>query len=348
MGAALAALAELERRQALKPQPKPRPPANGGGGGSSDRVNGGGHGGDSGSHVGGTAGGGQAAGVDGAARPHKSGTTVSEGTPTPTGTGGVTPGGNVTHAPTPKGQNALPLEPRLLEGNSQAWNLDRKPTMAENASIENGVLTVQYPAGSSTPSRTQSGGLLFDARPPGFPAESATLSYRFKPSENFDWFRGGKLGGGLKIGEGDASGKRFSDTAASARVTWGEDGQLFAYVYRMNGTQQDPSYKDVIVKNGNGASGDQLFSGLFAKSNDWNDVSISVKLNSVVNGVPQADGSLTLSINGESRSFDNMVWRDDPDTKVENIMFSTFVGGSWYNPVNSSVQFTDFSYSANG
>ena len=66
--------------------------------------------------------------------------------------------------------------------------------------------------------------------PPCLPARDALLRFDFMVAPNFDWTRGGKLGGGLHIGTGDAAGYRHSPTAASCRLTWGPDGAVMLCV----------------------------------------------------------------------------------------------------------------------
>lgn len=91
------------------------------------------------------------------------------------------------------------------------------------------VLRVHYPAGSGTPSSAKFGGVMLRGEPKCLPARDAVLRFSFATAPGFDWTRGGKLGGGLQVGRGAAAGYRHSDTAASARLTWGPDGFLMLY-----------------------------------------------------------------------------------------------------------------------
>ena len=133
------------------------------------------------------------------------------------------------------------------------------------------VLRVRYPAGSGTPSSSLRGGVQIVGQPRCLPATDVLLRFDFRTAANFDWTRGGKLGGGLSVGHGAAAGYRHSATAASARLTWGPDGFLHLYIYPMEGTQQDATYTDVARLGG--GCGDSMFPGTLQVCwvrNAWN------------------------------------------------------------------------------
>jgi hypothetical protein len=171
------------------------------------------------------------------------------------------PCGCVAALPQGGALHPLPLAAALRKG-CPPWNLKNNPDLS-CAQLVPGqdALHVRFPAGSSTPSSGRRGGVLIRGTPTGLPATDALLQFDFRTDPGFDWTRGGKLGGGLQIGHGAASGYKHSTTAASARLTWAANGELHLYVYPMEGAQQDPSYASVC-KMGAGY-GDSMFPGTF-------------------------------------------------------------------------------------
>ena len=95
----------------------------------------------------------------------------------------------------------LPLAAALHKG-CPPWNLKNNPDLS-CAQLVPGqdVLHVRYPAGSSTPSSGKRGGVLIRGNAAGLPATDALLQFDFRTDPGFDWTRGGKLGGGLQIGQ---------------------------------------------------------------------------------------------------------------------------------------------------
>jgi hypothetical protein len=58
-------------------------------------------------------------------------------------------------------------------------------------------------------------------------------------------------------------------------------------------------------------------------------VQVFLKVNTVKDGRPVADGVIKLIVNGKPVvDFDKMVWRTRADVQIEGIMFQTFFGGN--------------------
>jgi hypothetical protein len=75
--------------------------------------------------------------------------------------------------------------------------------------------------------------------------------------------------------------------------------------------------------------GDSLWRGLFKfKSNDWNYVSMRLKVNSIEDKIPKMDGELEISINNITQKFNKLIWRISDDYLISAILFETFFGGS--------------------
>lgn len=249
----------------------------------------------------------------------------------PCGTPCAVPASGVTHP--------LPLA-SALQKNCPPWNARHMSDLSLVRLWEapHDALQVRFPAGSSTPSSGRRGGVNLAGTPACLPARDCLLQFDFKTAPDFDWTRGGKLGGGLKIGQGAATGYRHSTTAASARVTWGPEGSIMFYAYTMEGTQQDPGYTQV-AKLGGGC-GDHLFPQTFrVQRGAWNSVQLRVRLNTP----GRADGVAGLGVNGQYREFDSMVWRSSADSLITEVMLVTFFGGSWSTPIDTSIDFANFS-----
>ncbi|KAL4458953.1 hypothetical protein ABPG75_013818 [Micractinium tetrahymenae] len=233
----------------------------------------------------------------------------------------------------------LPLAAALVK-NRPPWNTRRlsDTSLAQLWAGGADAVRVRYPAGSGPPSSGLRGGIQLGGAPACLPARDCLLRFDFCVPPDFNWTRGGKLGGGLQIGSGAASGYRHSATAASARATWGPDGAIQLYVYTMERTQQAPEYGQV-AKLGQGC-GDHLFPGTFqVQRGVWNTVLLRVRLNTP----GQPDGVAGLGVNGGYVEYRKMAWRARPETLITEVMLVTFFGGSWTTPVDMHIDFANFS-----
>lgn len=151
--------------------------------------------------------------------------------------------------------------------------------------------------------------------------KTMTSNFQVKFNKGFEWGCRGKVGG-MFIGEGKASGGRHTEGAASARLMWDKDGGAFANVYVPQGTQgrQRPDLQSV-----GGKYGARAFRGDFknAFSTDkWNDVQMSVTLNDP----GQANGKLSMTINGKKRTMDGIMWRTG-NQQFNQFTYNAFHGG---------------------
>jgi hypothetical protein len=336
MESLMVALNELERRQALRPAPRAKFNS------SSERAGGG--------HEFATASPRSAAAAD-APRPSHARHTASPDTPplaaadgaaAPT-TKALPPPTATNAAPPPQGQTSLAINGQALQPGSP-WGLQGSVQYAKNITLGEGAMRIAIPQGSSNPGQAVDGGALMHFAPAGVHGASAvTLSYDVALSDNFDFNNGGKLWGGVKIGEGAASGGRHSDDGASYRVTWGEHGELHLYAYNMLGQPQTAAYQGALAHRGD-QYGDHLFSGLFLRKGEPNHVSLSVTCSTrdPSTGQWRGDGTLSLTLNGQTRTVSNVV----VPGPVNEFVSATFMGGKWENRVNSHIDISNVSYSA--
>lgn len=163
--------------------------------------------------------------------------------------------------------------------------------------------------------------------------KTMTSKFQVKFGKGFEWGCRGKVGG-MFIGEGHASGGRHTPGAASARLMWDKDGGAFANVYVPEGTQgrQRPEVSSV-----GGKYGARLFRGDFknAFSEDkWNDVEMSVTLNDP----GKSNGTLTMSVNGKTRTMDGIMWRTG-NQGFNNFVLNPFHGGGCMATKDSNMAF---------
>jgi len=193
-------------------------------------------------------------------------------------------------------------------------------------------IKVEFPRGgyaAKNGANGRPGGLAFYAKPgPNiFNRDSVALTYKVYFPKNFEWVKGGKLPG-LYSKFGQSGGNTDDPSGFSYRVMWRAGGQAEAYVYAPG--RQDASIERVPGYFSDGTIGTSIGRGVQTfLSNQWNTVKVYMKLNSVRDGRPVADGVIQLSINGKSAlDFNKMVWRTRADVQIEGVMFQTFFGGN--------------------
>lgn len=172
------------------------------------------------------------------------------------------------------------------------------------------------------------------------PAESAIMSYSVYFPEDFPWVRGGKLPG-LCIGGNAtecATGSRWGWSSGSVRIMWRNNGNVIAYVYfplQVGGAgggysagvlAQGEGYREVA--RGDGFTGDDLFcaskGGLKLQAGVWNNITLVVAMSSV----GTADGLISLTVNGETRTVKDVLWRTEKNVSINRYLFATFFGGN--------------------
>jgi hypothetical protein len=198
---------------------------------------------------------------------------------------------------------------------------------------------------------SDSGG-SFHATPTGLPgARSATLGYSvFIPPEWPYNVKGGKLPG-LCVGtsaEKCATGGDWKTDAGSLRFMFrgGKPGyfQCILYVYMPwdGGSAKDKMQKSydaqgseykAAAQPSNGSTGHDLYfdrknpdkSPFRLKIGEWNDLSMSLILNSSPNA---SDGSISCTVNGVTKTIQNVRFTNNAAAKISNVNFVSFVGGS--------------------
>jgi hypothetical protein len=147
---------------------------------------------------------------------------------------------------------------------------------------------------------------------------SYEMDWQVKFHSAFDWSRGGKLGFGFHIGDGNTGCDKADDgNGGTLRVMWYNDYTnvyLKPYVY----------YKDMPGTCGNDFGKKYPSSGSITRGT-WYNVHLWVKLNSGSN----TDGNVEMKVNGTTVLAQNIRWvTNDSKRSVKEITFHTFRGGS--------------------
>lgn len=208
----------------------------------------------------------------------------------------------------------------------------------------------------------------FDIAPAAFfPSHQVRVAFKLWFDDSFPWTPtpaspriGGKLGG-LRVGQGKASGGAFSATAASARLTWANEGGVLAYLYPQlrrdyrdddssniswELLDQTPAFQKVSAIN----KGVHVFMPpggkkrgrfrLVMRKGQWNDVQMFCRLNAV----GKYDGVLEIVVNGVTERVDQVRYRHT-DVPLTSWLFHTFFGGSQRPPTDTKAWFADFTFS---
>ena len=255
---------------------------------------------------------------------------------------------------------AEPLPTPDLSRKSDPWyitsNMGSKPLSYDAAE---GALRVDYIPGLWG----SANGAEFKANPrQALPADSAVLSYSVYFPKDFPWQRGGKLPGFCvsdEPGSGCATGSEWAWGAGSFRMMWREGGRAIGYTYlplqsgfvgaRWSAwAAQGGDYKRVSIDTG--STGDDVFckvdGGLWLKAGQWNEVTMVIAMNTP--GL--ANGWLSMSVNGETRTVKDVRWRGlSSKVQVTSVLFATFFGGgdkSWAVKEETYAMFKDFKVTA--
>lgn len=217
----------------------------------------------------------------------------------------------------------------------KAWSAKENWGLKDNCTVADGVLRVQFPKGSASPTVTRKtgapvGGAQWYARPLP-PQDLLHLRYYVRFGEQFDFVKGGKLPG--LFGGTQASGGKKPDgtNGLSTRYMWRRqgDGELYAYLFG-----HDDPYGVSIGR------GKWRF-----QPGKWHCLEQRVQLNTP----GKADGAITIWFDGAKVLDEAKVqFRTVATLKIEGILFSTFFGGSdpsWAAPADSVVEFRDFALS---
>jgi hypothetical protein len=196
-----------------------------------------------------------------------------------------------------------------------------------------GILRVQYPAGSVSPTVTAAdnapvgGAQMYLDRQGVTPSDSLDLRYFVRFPAGFDFVKGGKLPG--LFGGTANSGKKIPDgtNGTSTRYMWRSGGRGEVYAYLPSSQSHGTSF----------GRGNWTFT-----PDPWHEIEQAVDLNIPGNSDGRIrvwfDRKLVLEQTG-------VVFRTTDSLKLEGLFFSTFFGGgdaSWATPVSTHVDFADF------
>jgi hypothetical protein len=215
-------------------------------------------------------------------------------------------------------------------GSFGAANLD---SLADPSGRFPQILQVQYPAGSASPTVTDTdnapvgGAQMYLYRQGVAPADSLDLRYFVRFPSGFDFVKGGKLPG--LFGGTVNNGKKIPDgtNGLSTRYMWRSAGRGEVYAYLPTST----------------AHGTSLGRGNWSFTpGPWHEIEQSVDLNTPgkSNGRIRVWFDKKLVLDQADLEF-----RTSESLKIEGLFFSTFFGGgdaSWATPVDTHVDFADF------
>jgi hypothetical protein len=171
-------------------------------------------------------------------------------------------------------------------------------------------------------------------------ADDVTFSYQVFLEPGFCFGGSSKAGKLLGLWFGDSArksggtGGKWSPDSGSMRLMWYGDGEPNVYIYytkssntdasRRSMDDQDPEYAKIA--RASGTAGHYAFGGKFAKFKigEWNDVVIRMKLNSP----GKKDGVMSLTVNGQTNSYDKMAWRSSSSQKIQGVLVQVFNGGA--------------------
>jgi len=250
-----------------------------------------------------------------------------------------------TPAPVPQPSNRVisTLDLRSLTRGGGSWNIKKYNLKKSNLTQFKGedVIRCWYSRNSGTSRNPGVGGFSFKATPSNMNRDAIVFSWEVYYPRGFQFARGGKFGG-VHVGYGAASGGNFSTTGASNRVMWQTDGGIIAYVYPPSGLWQKVPGLD-SKGYGTGFFNRELARSL--KTDSWNKIELGTKLNTFKNGVPQADGETSVTVNGKRMVQTGINWRRSEDLKISAFDMGTFFGGPDPSPVDQECYFKNFQMS---
>lgn len=151
------------------------------------------------------------------------------------------------------------------------------------------------------------------------PADNYEVSYQLRFHSAFDWSRGGKLGFGFLIGDGNTGCDAATDgNGGSARLMWyqNDNGRVYLQPYLYFRDQQSPC--------GDTFGLSYPSSGSLSKGT-WYNVTIRVRSNTGSN----TNGSVQYIINGTTVLNQNIRWTTNTAKRLINALtFHSFRGGS--------------------
>ncbi|RPD41960.1 polysaccharide lyase [Chitinophaga barathri] len=160
------------------------------------------------------------------------------------------------------------------------------------------------------------------------------VSFTIRFHSAFDWSRGGKLGFGLFIGDGNAGGDPAWDgNGGSFRLMWyNNNGRIYfhPYVYhRDQAGQYGDNFGVSYPSSGSLVKGQTYSVTLYAKSNTGSSTNGRARM--IINGTTVLDRAMRWTTNDAKRL-------------IRNVSFHTFRGGSqsyWMSPTVGYVYYDD-------
>jgi len=229
---------------------------------------------------------------------------------------------------------AVPTEFKLGKA---PWNISKISNEHLLSTTSDGMLKMKYNVGKDG---HDSGAQIFCNPYALLPTDEVTVAYDVFFSEDWDFVICGKLPGiGFGIKEGDhASGGEWDleGKAGSFRIMW-QDGTptsaiLKGYLYlgipggpKKAYAPQGPHFK--AVGNDDDRTGYSVYYKkqpcFKVKKGTWNTISFTVRMNTV----GKADGYLRMQVNDTVREIDDIVWRTDERTKIQDLYWVSIFGG---------------------
>jgi hypothetical protein len=164
------------------------------------------------------------------------------------------------------------------------------------------------------------------------------VQFNVKFHSQFDWSRGGKVGFGFRIGEGNTGCDKADDgNGGSARMMW--------YTSSTGNTRFKPYlyYKDMPDNCGSGFNSAYPSTGNIQKET-WYTIKIYVKSNTGTN----TDGHVRYIVNGTTVLDQAIRWTtNDAQRLIKTLAFSTFRGGStsdWQSSTDGFIYFDNLSW----
>jgi len=258
-----------------------------------------------------------------------------------------------------------------LKKNAQPWNMSWHK-FPDRISCDGTVLRFQFVPGVFG----LKSGCAFRANPfRSLPADSCMFRYSVYFPPEFNWVKGGKLPG-VNFGTAPnkcSTGGDWCCDSGSFRIMFRQNGDAIGYAYMAlpgggpgSFAAQRPEVqavskvkgeagidmwhaktntKNMRRREGEGEGGAPYAAGLKLHAGQWNSVEISLRLNSP----GQSDGWVAVTVNGDTKSAEGMLWRTAPEVKLCAVNFVAFFGGGtkeWASPVETWCAFKDVEFAA--
>ena len=222
-------------------------------------------------------------------------------------------------------------------------------TLLGKSRVEDGILKIHYPKGSGGEFEIP-GGVMGSFRPPEMKSNARSIVYSVDVlyQNGFDFGLGGKMGIGIQMGTGNASGGLHSTTASTCRVIFRPGGAATVYVYVPYGSKQvDPNL--ISISSGAQTYGSEFFIKEFPPGTltpgKYQRISLGVKMNNP----GKVDGGMFLKIGDKCAEKRGIMWLNDMNNKegITRILIGTFFGGeNWYSPKTQWCSMKNFTISS--